>query len=197
MKSSAQETAGWALVALAAFALPLLVLDLGLDAPPLRILFGWGAFLVVPALVAGGLGLVLADRRQWRIRWIPVACAEVLFLCLLGLSHISSSAGLADALLGQGGGLMGWGISGFLLQFLPPALVWLVLILIVAAALVGLLLSLPPDWIRVPMAAGGLADRLRDRWRTLVGGLESPASASSAADAAGVEPPQPAPAAPV
>ena len=57
MKSSAQETAGWAIVGLAGIALLLLIFSLGLDAPPLRILFGWGAFLVVPALIAGGLGL--------------------------------------------------------------------------------------------------------------------------------------------
>jgi DNA segregation ATPase FtsK/SpoIIIE, S-DNA-T family len=146
LKPSAQETAGWAIVGLACIALLLLVFNLGLDAPPLRVLFGWGALLVIPALLAGGLALVFAERKHWRVRWIPVVCAELFFLCLLGMSHISSTAGLADALMGRRGGLMGWGISEFLLVFLSSPLVWAVLILAAVAALAGLFFSLPPEW---------------------------------------------------
>ncbi len=153
MKPSAQETAGWAIVGLAFVALALLAFDLGLGAPPLRILFGWGALLLVPALVAGGLALILASRRGWRVRWVPIVCAEVIFLALLGLSHISSTAGLADALLGVRGGLMGWGISGFLLELLSPVLVWLVLLLITLGALAVLLYSLPREWIAASAVA--------------------------------------------
>jgi DNA segregation ATPase FtsK/SpoIIIE, S-DNA-T family len=160
VRSSAQEAAGWAVVGAAFVALVLLVFNLGLDAPPLRILFGWGAFLIVPAIAAGGLALVLADRKGWRIRWIPVVCVEVFFLCLLGLSHISSTDGLADALLGLRGGLMGWGISGILLQFFPIALVWLVLIVVACAALAGLFIGLPKEWSAVLLPSDDLLHRL-------------------------------------
>ena len=68
MKRSALEWTGWALAALALVALPLLVLNFGLGAPPLRILFGWGAYLIVPGLLAGGLALAFAEQRGWRER---------------------------------------------------------------------------------------------------------------------------------
>lgn len=196
MKSSAQETAGWVLVGLALVALVLTALDFGLDAPPLSILFGWGAFLVVPALAAAGVGLVLADREGWRIRWIPVLCAEMLFLCLLGMSHISSTAGLSDALLGQRGGLMGWGVSESLLLFLPPLLVWFVMVVIACAALAGLFLSLPPDWIDFFTRGGGPLDDLRGRAEAVVGKVHALFSRSSARVTVEEEPVRAVPAAP-
>ncbi len=146
MKSSAQEMAGWAVVGLALVALLLLVFSFGLAAPPLRILFGWGGFLVIPALAAGGLALVFGYRKGWAVRWLPIVCAELCLLFLLGMSHLNSATGLADALAGRRGGLMGWGISQFLLTFLAPAPAWVVLILAALAALIGVFLSMPLAW---------------------------------------------------
>ena len=119
-------------------------------------------YLLVPGLIAGGLALAIAERRHWRVRWIPVVCVELLLLCLLGLSHISARQGLADALLGHRGGLVGWGISGFLLTFLPSLIVWLVLILAAIAALAVLVLSLPSDWSRSLLSPWRA--RAADRW---------------------------------
>ena len=87
-----------------------------------------------------------------------IAGAEAIFLCLLALGHLGSEAGLADALLGRHGGLAGWGISQFLLLFLPSALVWTVLTMATLAGLVGVYVGLPPTWQAIP---GALSNRLR------------------------------------
>lgn len=138
--------AGWSIVGLAPVALLALALDFGLDAPPLRVVFGWGAFLAPPALAAGGLALAYAERKRWRVRWVPVVSVELFLLCLLGLSHLSSSAGLPDALAGRRGGLMGWGISEFLLIFLPSVASRIVLVSAALVGLAALFFSVPPDW---------------------------------------------------
>jgi len=153
-----QDIIGWAIAGFTLVALALLALDFGLSASPLRICFGWGAYLLPPALLAGGLSLAFAQRQGWQVRFLALACAEAVFLCLLALSHLGSEMGLADALLGTRGGLAGWGISQFLLTFLPPALVWMLLILAALAGLVGVYVNLPRSWQAIPVA---LWDRLR------------------------------------
>ncbi len=158
MKRSVQDIVGWAIAGFTLVALALLALDFGLSAPLLRLLFGWGAYLLPPALLVGGLSLAFAERRGWQVRFIGIASAEAIFLCLLALSHLGSEAGLADALLGRRGGLAGWGISQFLLLFLPPVLVWTVFILAVLAGLVGVYVNLPPSWQVIPSA---LWDKIR------------------------------------
>ena len=146
------EWTGWALAAISLVALPLLVLDFGLSAPLLRILFGWGAYLLVPALLAGGLALALSERRPWRFRWPAVLALETLFIALLALAHAGSSFGLAEALLGRRGGLVGWGVNELLRIFLPQPLVWLLLFALAIGALVALALTLPPRWTARPRA---------------------------------------------
>lgn len=166
MNRNTQAWVGWAIAGLAPIALFLAVFDLGQAAPPLRVFLGWGAFLVPAALFTGGLALVEADRRHWRLRWQAVAWAELFVLCLLGLSHMAAAAGLADALLGRRGGLAGWGVSQLLDVFLPPVLVWVALILLTLGAAFGLLISLPPAWLdglraRLPAWAG-------EEWQSLM-----------------------------
>ncbi len=144
---------------LAPVALFLLMFDLGNAAPPLRIFLGWGAFLAPPALFAGGLALVEADRRRWLLRWQAVAWGELFVLCLLGLSHLGAGDGLAGALLGRRGGLAGWGVSQAVEVVLPRVLAWIALLLLTFGSLAGLLRSLPGSWLdwlraRLPLSQG-------------------------------------------
>ena len=62
MKTSRNDLVGWCLVLAGLIALVLLI-PRAAGPAPLRFLFGWGAFLVVPALFLGGLALAFAD---WR-----------------------------------------------------------------------------------------------------------------------------------
>jgi S-DNA-T family DNA segregation ATPase FtsK/SpoIIIE len=158
------EWTGWALAALSLVALPLLVFDFGLGAPLLRILFGWGAYLFVPGLLAGGLALAYSERQGWQVRWAAILAVEALFIGLLALSHAGAQFGLADAMLGRRGGLIGWGINEFLRSVLPETLVWLLLVAALLTALVALALTLPPEWTARPRAlASAVIARLRGR----------------------------------
>ncbi len=157
LKRSVLEWTGRALAGLSLAALPLLVLDFGLGAPLLRILFGWGAYLLIPGLLAGGLALATSERRGWQVRWRAILALEVLFLGLLALSHAGAQFGLADAMLGRRGGLIGWGINEFLRIVLPQSLIWLLLIALTLGALVALALTLPPSWTAKPRALLAMA----------------------------------------
>ena len=159
MNRNTQVWVGWAMAGLAPVALFLLMFDLGNAAPPLRIFLGWGAFLAPPALFAGGLALVEADRRRWLLRWQAVAWGELFVLCLLGLSHLGAGDGLAGALLGRRGGLAGWGVSQAVEVVLPRVLAWIALLLLTFGSLAGLLRSLPGSWLdwlraRLPLSQG-------------------------------------------
>ncbi len=142
---------------MALVALPLLVFSFGLGAPPLRILFGPGAYLLVPGLLAGGIALAFAERRGWRARWPAILALEALFLGLLALAHAGAQYGLADAMLGRRGGLAGWGLNEFLRIFLPAPLVWLLLIALALGALAALFFAVPPGWVERPRALAAAA----------------------------------------
>jgi S-DNA-T family DNA segregation ATPase FtsK/SpoIIIE len=169
LKRSALEWTGWALAAISLVALPLLVLDFGLGAPLLRILFGWGAFLFIPSLLLAGLSLAFSERRGWRVRWPAILALEALFVGILALAHAGAQFGLADAMLGRRGGLVGWGVTEALRIFLPDPVVWLLLSALIFGALAALALAVPPQWISQARAAAATA------WARLTGRRASPA----------------------
>ncbi len=89
----------------------------------MRQIFGWGAYPLYLSLAAGGVHLALRRvQRPYYVTPRQVIGLELLLLALLPLSHILSHATLAEAHLGQGGGLIGWALSEPLLAFLGPLL---------------------------------------------------------------------------
>ena len=80
----------------------------------LTALFGDGAFVVAGALSAFGLALWL-PKAGFRIRFSSarMLALEIIFLSLLAIMHLGNSDSELRALAraGQGGGLIGWGLS--------------------------------------------------------------------------------------
>jgi S-DNA-T family DNA segregation ATPase FtsK/SpoIIIE len=89
----------------------------------LRQVLGWGAFVVAILTAAAGLHIMIrrADP-PYEIRPHQIVGAELLLFLLLALSHLIGGRTLADALNGQGGGLVGWALSAPLVDFLGPFL---------------------------------------------------------------------------
>ncbi len=107
----------------------------------LQMLFGVGMWLV-PFLLGGfGVWLALRDVTEgepwsaWRI-----VGAFLLFLAFLGFAHLF--AGLPDVSLpqfeGQGGGMVGWLLSGALVGGLGPVVAGVLLLMIVVVAVIAL-----------------------------------------------------------
>ncbi len=103
-------------------------------------LFGWGA---IPAVVMLGIwgGLLIFSRLKEEADTIPfdvVIGLELLFVVGLSVLHLlatDSDQSLRLARAGEGGGLLGWGMSSFLVDFIGLPLTGLVLLIIGLAAL--------------------------------------------------------------
>ena len=116
----------------------------------LRYLLGWGVYPVGASIVLAGLLWLqyLLDRDiLWR--WRPFIGTEVVFFSLLGLTHAVLGRGDPWALVERsgGGGLLGWGISVFLLTYLGWLPTLVVLVSFVAVGL-GLAFDVTIDDVR-------------------------------------------------
>ncbi len=145
MKTSRNDLVGWCLVLAGLIALVLLI-PRAAGPAPLRFLFGWGAFLVVPALFLGGLALAFADQRGWRVRWRAIVFGELLFLALISLLHLTAGRSQEAARAGEGGGVVGWSVAQLLTDVFGVFGAQLVTLAGVLAAVLFLWLSLPPAW---------------------------------------------------
>jgi S-DNA-T family DNA segregation ATPase FtsK/SpoIIIE len=129
----------------------------------LRYLFGWGVYPVAVAILLVGLlwGAHQLDRPvKWR--WRPFVGAELAFFSLLALTHAIAGRGDPWSLVedGWGGGLIGWGVSAILSQYLGPVLT----VLILAVLLVlGLGLTFDVTFADAKQVAGVLRERLAGR----------------------------------
>ncbi len=128
----------------------------------LRRIFGWGVYPVALALIGGGLLLLGEDlRKRLSIPARGVFGLEVLFIALLGLSHLveSPEQALQLAEQGGGGGYIGWTISYFLITAVGRSLSLLV---VLVAACVGLVLFLNFGWDDLKVVLGAAKARLED-----------------------------------
>jgi S-DNA-T family DNA segregation ATPase FtsK/SpoIIIE len=155
LKPPRNETLSIALLVAGLIALLLLLPGLfPTTAPPLQIALGWGAFLVVAALIGGGVGLTIAPdlRRRltgWRdqpgspkmpaVGWKAVVLAELLLVLLLVLTSLAAGHSFAAALAGRGGGLVGWAGSALLAGLVGEAAAWAIILAVIA--LTGWLLA--------------------------------------------------------
>jgi S-DNA-T family DNA segregation ATPase FtsK/SpoIIIE len=123
-------------------------------------IFGWGAYLVVLAMIAAGVLLLWDDLRQRLSAPLrSIVSLEVLFVALLGLSHlfVATDKSLQMAEQGHGGGYIGWAISYFLTTALGRT-VALVLLLVVAVT--SIILFLSPSRDDVHLVLGKVKSRL-------------------------------------
>lgn len=128
----------------------------------LRRIFGWGVYPMVLVLLFAGLLLLWDDLRQrLSIPLRDIVGLELLFIALLGLSHllIPPEQALSRAEKGQGGGYIGWAISYFLIAAVGRTISFLIVALALCASL-GLLLS--PYWDEVLLILGRIKARLQN-----------------------------------
>jgi S-DNA-T family DNA segregation ATPase FtsK/SpoIIIE len=113
----------------------------------LRQVFGWGAVPVGAAMGAAGVWLLvtglscaapgLTRGPAGAVRWDVVVVLEVLFLAGLALLHLLSSGDdpLMQAAAGEGGGLLGWGVSAALADLIGRTAAGLLLLSVILATL--------------------------------------------------------------
>jgi len=102
----------------------------------LRRAFGWGVYPVAVGIVFVGV-LVLWDefRERHRVALRRIVGAELAFVALLGLSHLSvvPAQGYELAARGDGGGYLGWAVSYYLAVALGRGLAGLLLVALTGA----------------------------------------------------------------
>ena len=101
----------------------------------LTTLLGWGIAFAPPLLV--GFALMLWMKSMPAERWMAATGAAVVALGLLGIFHLTQGGGSAAAEAGEGGGLIGFAVSGALIAAVGGAGAWVVLSLMVV---IGILL---------------------------------------------------------
>ncbi len=123
--------------------------------PPLRLVFGWGAVVLAPALALGGVLIAFSGRLGWQVRWPAIALLELLFWAALTITHLYQPNPLAAALAGQGGGVVGWATAQALLDVFGPVAAR---VIAVAGSLALLFLfwrALPPSWTAAVVGRAG------------------------------------------
>jgi S-DNA-T family DNA segregation ATPase FtsK/SpoIIIE len=96
---------------------------------------GWGIALAAPLLA--GFALMLWMKTMPAERWMAATGAAVVALAILGMFHLAVGGGSEAIGTGEGGGVIGYGVSAVLVGALGEAGAWVVLGLLV---IVGLLL---------------------------------------------------------
>ena len=98
-------------------------------------LLGWGIAFAAPLLA--GLAVMLWMKRVPAERWMAATGALVVALAILGMFHLAVGGGSDAVATGEGGGAIGFAVSGLLTSALGTVGAWVMLALLVG---VGLLL---------------------------------------------------------
>nr|MBC7245796.1 DNA translocase FtsK 4TM domain-containing protein [Chloroflexota bacterium] len=127
----------------------------------LRRIFGWGAYPMVLLLLVAGLLFLWDDlRKRLSIPTRSIVALEILFVALLGLSHLVIAPGqsLLAAEKGQGGGYIGWAVSYFLIAAVGRTISFLILLL---AIFVSICLLFRLNWNEWVVILGKIKTRLK------------------------------------
>ena len=101
----------------------------------LTTLLGWGIAFAAPLLA--GFAVMLWMKTMPAERWMAATGAAVVALAVLGMFHLAVGGGADAVATGEGGGALGFAVSGLLTGAVGSAGAWVVLVLL---AVVGLLL---------------------------------------------------------
>ncbi|MGQ0608505.1 MAG: DNA translocase FtsK [Chloroflexota bacterium] len=101
----------------------------------LSTMLGWGIAFAAPLLA--GFALMLWMKTMPAERWMAATGAALFALALLGMFHLTVGRGAEAVPTGQGGGVLGFGVSALLIGAVGSAGAWIVLALLAG---VGLLL---------------------------------------------------------
>lgn len=152
--------------------------------------FGWGAYLLCLSMAAAGVHLMLRKvNKPYHIRPAQLIGFELILFTLLPLSYQLTNTTLAEAYLGQGGGLIGWALSDPLLDFFGPLLTWLFYL---SLLILGLFLVANWDWDHLLQGLRTLSARLK-KWAQQIAPAEGEAASEEEENeetAAAVPPPQ-------
>ena len=118
----------------------------------LSTLLGWGIAFAAPLLA--GFAVMLWMKTMPAERWMAASGAALVALALLGMFHLAVGGGAEAVETGQGGGALGFAVSGVISTAVGDVGAWIVLVLL---ALVGLLLYF--NMTIGDLIAGYLADR--------------------------------------
>ena len=112
----------------------------------LRRVWGWGVYPVALAVIVGGVYLLGKDLREhFSIPSRGIFGSELLFLSLLGLSHLAATPEQAFRLAedGGGGGYVGWTVSYFVIAAVGQSAAFVILLMV---ACLGLVLVTSLTW---------------------------------------------------
>ena len=101
----------------------------------LSTLLGWGIAFAAPLLA--GFALMLWMKTMPAERWMAASGAAIFAIALLGMFHLAVGGGAEAIEAGQGGGVIGFAVSGMLTGAVGGVGAWVVLFLLL---IVGLLL---------------------------------------------------------
>lgn len=118
----------------------------------LSTLLGWGIAFAAPLLA--GFAVMLWMKTMPAERWMAASGAALVALALLGMFHLAVGGGAEAVETGQGGGALGFAVSGVISTAVGDVGAWIVLVLL---AVVGLLLYF--NMTIGDLIAGYLADR--------------------------------------
>jgi len=128
----------------------------GIIDPPAELLlgwFGWGSYLFPLALILVVIYMIRSRLMGMRseIHWLRVISLEVALFAMLGLLSLLDGLDLPRAEIGEGGGIVGWGLASLFVSLVGKVGAALILVIIASA---GSLL-----------ASGGFIDSLLRRRR--------------------------------
>jgi DNA segregation ATPase FtsK/SpoIIIE, S-DNA-T family len=91
----------------------------------LSYLLGWGIAFAPPLLA--GFALMLWMKSMPAERWMAASGAALVAISLLGMFHLTAGGTLRQVRLGDGGGVIGYGVSWILTRAIGDAGAWIVL----------------------------------------------------------------------